>query len=80
VLIASSNLYSVWDLRSRRLLAAWDPSRDAAQTADLTLSPGAALLAWSDSQGKGIQIIDLAPIIREAMEGGQRTGSQGAAR
>ena len=80
VLIASANLYSLWDLRSRRLLAAWDPARDAAQTADLTLGPGAALLAWSDSQGKGIQIIDLAPIIREAMEGVQRAGSHGAVR
>jgi len=79
VLIASANLYSLWDLRSRRLLAAWDPSPDAAQTADLTLGPGAALLAWSDSQGKGIQIVDLAPIIREAMEG-QRASSQGTAR
>jgi hypothetical protein len=79
VLIASANLYSVWDLRSRRLLAAWDPAPDAAQAADLTLGPGAALLAWSDSQAKGIQIVDLAPIIREAMEG-QRASSQGTAR
>lgn len=80
VLIASANLYSLWDLRSRRLLAAWDPAPSAAQSADLTLGPGAALLAWSDSQGKGIQIIELAPIIREAREGVQRAGSQGAGR
>lgn len=80
VLIASSNLYSVWDLRSRRLLSVWDPARDAADTADLMLGPGAALFAWSDFHGKGIQIVDLAPIIREAMERVQRAGSQGAAR
>jgi hypothetical protein len=82
VLIASSNLYSVWDLNSRRLLAAWDPSRDAKDPADLTLGPGAALLAWSEHRGNRvtIQIIDLAPIIREAKEGGQRAGSQGAPR
>jgi hypothetical protein len=62
------------------LLAAWDPAPGAAQSADLTLGPGAALLAWIDFQGKGIQIIDLAPIIRGALEDVQRAGRHGAAR
>lgn len=79
VLIASSNLYSVWHLKSRRLLAAWDTPR-VDEPADLTLGPGAALLAWNDADGKGIQIVDLAPIFRESMEGGERAGSQGTAK
>ena len=65
LLIASSNLYSVWDLRSRRLLAAWEPSRQNHEPADLTLGPGTALLAWNHAESRSIQVIDLAPIIRE---------------
>lgn len=84
VLVARTNSYSVWDLRSRRLFAVWDPS-GYDEPADLTLGAGAALLAWNDNDPLfrprgGIQIVDLAPIIREAREGGQRAGSQGAAK
>jgi WD40 repeat protein/outer membrane protein assembly factor BamE (lipoprotein component of BamABCDE complex) len=84
VLVARTNSYSVWDLRSRRLVAAWDPP-GYDEPADLTLGAGAALLAWNDNDPLlrprgGIQIVDLARIIREAREEGQRAGSEGTAK